>query len=185
MKPEKTAIQFCGFGGQGVILSALILGSTAVTKQGYHAVQTQSFGSEARGGECQAELILSKDEIYSPTADNADILVAMSDLAFNRYVVRLKQGGTLIMDPDMVTRPNRDDLKIYEVRANHTAKELGFALSSNMVFLGALNQLTGILSTEQLFEGIKANVADRFYEPNVRAAKAGMEIMAAYLKEEN
>jgi 2-oxoglutarate ferredoxin oxidoreductase subunit gamma len=184
MIAERKAIQFCGFGGQGVILAALIFGSTAVTKQGYHTVQTQSFGSEARGGECQAELILSKEPIFSPTADMADILVAMSDLAFNRYVSRLKAGGTLIMDPDMVTRPNRTDFKIYEVRANHIGKELGFAISSNMVFLGALHRCSGILTDQQLFDGIRENVAERFADVNIRAAQTGIDIMSELIKQE-
>jgi 2-oxoglutarate ferredoxin oxidoreductase subunit gamma len=185
MSPERTAIQFCGFGGQGVILAALIFGSTAVTQQGYHAVQTQSFGSEARGGECQAELILSKEPIFSPTADKADILVAMSDLAFSRYVVRLKSNGTLIMDPDMVAKPERTDLKLYEVKANHIGKELGFAMSSNMVFLGALHRLSGILTDEQLFDGIRENVAERFAEVNIKAAQIGIDIMSELLKQES
>jgi 2-oxoglutarate ferredoxin oxidoreductase subunit gamma len=184
MIAETKAIQFCGFGGQGVILAALIFGSTAVTKRGYYAVQTQSFGSEARGGECQAELILSEEPIFSPTADLADILVAMSDLAFNRYVGRLKTGGTLIMDPDMVTRPNRTDLKIYEVKANHIGKELGFAISSNMVFLGALHRISGILTDQQLFDGIRENVAERFADVNIRAAQTGIDIMSELLKQE-
>jgi len=184
MSAERKAIQLCGFGGQGVILATLILGSTAVTKQGYHAVQTQSFGSEARGGECQAELILSKDQIFSPTADQADILVAMSDLALSRYVVRLKTGGVLLMDPDMVTKPERIDLKIYEIRANHIAKEIGFAMAGNMVFLGALNRLTGILTEEQLFDGIKENVPERFAEVNIKAARTGIEVMTNLLKAE-
>lgn len=183
MIAERKAIQFCGFGGQGVILAALIFGSTAVTKQGYYAVQTQSFGSEARGGECQAELILSKAQIFSPTADYADILVAMSDLAFARYVERLKSGGTLIMDPDMVTRPNRTDLKIYEVKANHIGKELGFAMSSNMVFLGALHRFSGILTDQQLFDGIIESVADRFADVNIKAAQTGIDIMSELLKQ--
>ena len=182
MIAERQAIQFCGFGGQGVILAALIFGSTAVTKGAYHAVQTQSFGSEARGGECQAELILSKEPIFSPTADKADILVAMSDLAFSRYVGRLKSGGILIMDPDMVTRPDRSDLKIYEVKANHIGKELCFTLSSNMVFLGALHRYCGILNDQQLFDGIKDNVAERFAEVNIKAAQAGIDVMSELLK---
>ncbi len=184
MIAERQAIQFCGFGGQGVILAALIFGSTAVTKQGYHAVQTQSFGSEARGGECQAELILSKEPIFSPTADKVDILVAMSDLAFSRYVGRLKSGGILIMDPDMVTRPNRNDLKIYEVKANRIGKGMGFALSSNMVFLGALHRFCGILSDQQLFDGIRENVAERYAEVNIKAAQAGIDTMSELLKQE-
>ena len=88
------------------------------------------------------------------------------------------------MDPDMVTKPERIDLKIYEIRANHIAKEIGFAMAGNMVFLGALNRLTGILTEEQLFDGIKENVPERFAEVNIKAARTGIEVMTNLLKAE-
>ena len=69
-------ITLCGFGGQGIILSAVILGTTAVTKGDLYAVQTQSYGSEARGGQCQAELIIDKKAINSPVAEKKNLLVA-------------------------------------------------------------------------------------------------------------
>ena len=62
-------LQFCGFGGQGIVLSSVIFGTAAVLTAGLNAVQTQSYGSEARGGECQAELILAQEPIHSPLAD--------------------------------------------------------------------------------------------------------------------
>ena len=69
-------ITLCGFGGQGIILSAVILGTAAVTKGNLYAVQTQSYGSEARGGQCQAELIIDKKAINSPVAEKKNLLVA-------------------------------------------------------------------------------------------------------------
>ncbi|MFR3030703.1 MAG: 2-oxoacid:acceptor oxidoreductase family protein [Blautia sp.] len=73
--PQK--ISLCGFGGQGIILSAVILGTTAVTKGNLYAVQTQSYGSEARGGQCQAELIIDREKINSPIAETKNLLVAL------------------------------------------------------------------------------------------------------------
>ena len=73
-------IQFCGFGGQGIVLLAVIFGTTVVTKAGMNAVQTQSYGSEARGGECQAEVIVSSEAIGSPLADQMDIPVSYTHL---------------------------------------------------------------------------------------------------------
>ncbi len=77
MEQERITLQLCGFGGQGIVLASVILGTAAVTRAGLNAVQTQSYGSEARGGECQAELILARGPIHSPLADRVDILVAM------------------------------------------------------------------------------------------------------------
>lgn len=83
MKKDRVSIQFCGFGGQGLVLSATVFGTAAV-HAGLNAVQTQSYGSEARGGECQAELILSEEPINSPSTATVDLLVAMSQPALER-----------------------------------------------------------------------------------------------------
>jgi len=177
MNHEQTAIQFCGFGGQGVILASVIFGTAAVTRKNYYAVQTQSFGSEARGGECQAELVLSKEVIYSPSADSVDILIGMSDLAFNRYLERLKKSGILMIDPDLVGKPKRKDCRDFLIEANRVAKELGFSLASNMVFLGALQKLTKIITDEELFDTIRENVSSKYIDANISAARKGIEIM--------
>ncbi|NIO07031.1 MAG: ketoisovalerate oxidoreductase, partial [Deltaproteobacteria bacterium] len=105
MHHGRVNMQFCGFGGQGIVLSAVIFGTAAVTRAGLNAVQTQSYGSEARGGECQAEVIVSDRPINSPLADHVDILVGMSQAALNKYLGRLRSRGTLIIDPEFVEKP--------------------------------------------------------------------------------
>ena len=129
-KPLKKEIIITGFGGQGIVLSSVIFGTAAVERAGLNAVQTQSYGSEARGGECQAELILSEGPIHSPLADRVDILVAMSQLALDRYLDRLRAGGTLILDPELVEKPERSDIKIVRVPATQMASEIGPAWRS-------------------------------------------------------
>ena len=79
-------VTLCGFGGQGIILTAVILGTTAVTKNNLYAVQTQSYGSEARGGQCQAELVIDKEKIGSPVAERKNLLVAMFQDAYEKYI---------------------------------------------------------------------------------------------------
>lgn len=181
MENKSLAIQFCGFGGQGVILASVIFGTAAVTRRNYFAVQTQSFGSEARGGECQAELVLSKETIYSPSADYVDILVGMADLAFNRYIGRLKESGDLLIDPEMVSEPNRKDCRIFRIEANRIAKELGFSMGGNMVFLGALQRLSQLITAEELFETLRENVNPKYAEVNILAAQKGIEMISAQL----
>lgn len=172
---RKTTIQFCGFGGQGIVLSSVIFGAAAVTKAGYSAVQTSSYGSEARGGQCQAELILSKAPIHSPLSAEVDILVAMSQMALNTYLKRLKPGKILILDPEMTTRPEREDITIYEVSATKTAIELGFRIAANMVMLGFLQQATGLISEADLNETIKTHVPAKYLDINLKAAGLGRE----------
>jgi 2-oxoglutarate ferredoxin oxidoreductase subunit gamma len=176
MQKDKVTIQFCGFGGQGIILSSVIFGTTAVLHSGMNAVQTQSYGSESRGGECQAELILSRNPIISPLADKLDILVAMSQPALNQYLKRLKPGGTLIFDPEYVTRPDRTDIQVISVPATEVAGQLGNKIVANMFVLGFIQQLTGLITGEALCEIIGPNVPQKYVELNQKAARRGMAL---------
>ena len=178
---DRTTIQFCGFGGQGIVLSSVILGTAAVTKAGLNGVQTQSYGSEARGGECQAELILSQGPINSPLAERVDILVAMSQSALNKYLERLRPGGTLIIDPELVDVPaaytgGQGGKSLAQVPATRIASDLGARIAANMVMLGFLQQATGILSKDALTDTIRDNVPSRFLEVNLEAAAQGMAL---------
>lgn len=176
MKKDQVTIQFCGFGGQGIVLSSVILGTTAVLHSGMNAVQTQSYGSEARGGECQAELILSRQPIKSPLADALDILVAMSQPALNQYLKRLKPGGTLIFDPEYVFRPERADIQVISVAATEAAGQLGNKIVANMFMLGFIQQLTGLITSDALCEVISNNVPEKYIELNEKAARSGMAL---------
>jgi 2-oxoglutarate ferredoxin oxidoreductase subunit gamma len=180
MRQDKVRLQFCGFGGQGIVLSSVIFGTAAVLRGGLNAVQTQSYGSEARGGECQAELILAEGPIYSPLADEVDILVAMSQLALDRYLYRLRQGGTLVLDPELVEAPERSDVRVIQVPATEMASELGAKIAANMVMLGLLQQVTGLITEEALLETIRQNVPQGYVNVNLQAAKSG-EMLAREL----
>ncbi len=169
-------LQFCGFGGQGIILSAVIFGTAAVKGAGLNALQTQSYGSETRGGQCQAELIVSKESINSSIADRVDILIAMSQSALDRYLGRLRSGGTLIIDPELVTRPERSDIKVFEVWATQVASEIGAKIAANMVILGFIQQVTRLISEEDLYASIRENVPAKFLEVNLEAAKRGITL---------
>jgi 2-oxoglutarate ferredoxin oxidoreductase subunit gamma len=179
MRRGRLRLQFCGFGGQGIVLSSVVFGTAAVLTANLNAVQTQSYGSEARGGECQAELILAEEPIHSPLADEMDILVAMSQLALDRYLDRLRAGGTLIIDPELVEVPQRTDVQIAPVPATEIASELGARIAANMVMLGFLQQATGLITKEGLFETIRANVPEKFVELNIQAAERGIALAPA------
>jgi 2-oxoglutarate ferredoxin oxidoreductase subunit gamma len=182
MKAEdRVTIQFCGFGGQGIVLSSVVFGTAAVTRAGLNGVQTQSYGSEARGGECQAELILSKGPINSPLAENVDILVAMSQSALDKYLDRLRPGGVLIIDSELVDEPESypkglSEVRLARVPATRMASDLGSRIAANMVMLGFLQQSTGLLSEEALTETIADNVPAKSLELNLEAAAQGMAL---------
>ena len=176
MRIGSVNLQFCGFGGQGIVLSAIIFGTAAVKGAGLNALQTQSYGSESRGGQCQAELILSAESINSPIADQVDILVAMSQSALDRYLDRLCSGGTLLIDPELVVPPERSDIKTIEVPATQAASEIGAKIVANMVILGFIQQATGLISEEDLYKSIRENVPAKFLEVNLEAAKRGIAL---------
>ncbi len=173
MRSREVSIQFCGFGGQGLILAATVLGAAAVSS-GLRGVQTQSFGSEARGGECQAQLVLSAERINSPVASEVDILVAMSPEGLARYLPRLRRGGVLVMDPQYVAPPQGHSARAEAIPATELAStKLGNRLAANMVLLGYLVEATGIVPWAALEASIRQNVPERFVELNVCAANEG------------
>ena len=101
-----TEIRVAGFGGQGVILSAIVIGKAACIYQNGYATMTQSFGPEARGGSSSAQVILSDEPILYPYITQPDILVVMSQEAFTRFTPELKEGGILIVEQDLVRLGN-------------------------------------------------------------------------------
>lgn len=174
-------ISLCGFGGQGIILSAVILGTAAVTKGNLYAVQTQSYGSEARGGQCQAELIIDKKAINSPVAEKKNLLIALFQTAYERYINDLEEDGVLIIDPDLVTKITKPVKNTFEIPATQIAVDLGNRMAANMVTLGFVSECVGTITREDLLETVKENVNPRFVELNLKAVDAGIE----YAKKHN
>ncbi len=175
MKP--LSIRLCGYGGQGIILSAIILGETAVKKQGLYAVQTQSYGSEARGGQCQSELIISDTPIRTPIQEKNDILVALFQTAFRSYVPGLKKDGLLIVDSELVPDLSGvgSEVSIYKIPATEIAIGLGNKMAANMVVLGYLQAKTNLFTKEHLLDVVRDTVKPRFWDLNKRAVEAGVQ----------
>src|SRR5436305_7264462 len=101
-KLKLTEIRIAGFGGQGVILAASVIGKAAAIFEGGFATMTQSFGPEARGGSSSAQVILSSEPILYPYVARPDILVVMSQEAYTRFAPQLKPGGILITENELV-----------------------------------------------------------------------------------
>lgn len=179
MKRDPLKLTLCGFGGQGIVLSAVILGTTAVTKGGLYAVQTQSYGSEARGGKCQSELIISSSPIHSPIAEKKDMLVAMFQDAYNEYIHTLNEDGVLIIDDGLVKEETVQIRKTFRVPATQIALDLGNRMCANMVILGFISECCGIVDEQDLMEVVLENVPARFTELNRKAVQAGI----AYAKD--
>src|SRR5215469_11038600 len=117
-----TEVRIAGFGGQGVILSAQVLGKAAAIHQGEFATMTQNFGPEARGGACSAQLILSDKPVLYPYVTRPDILVVMSQEAYGKFSPELKENGTLLIERDLVRVTDVPaETRIYSVPATRIA----------------------------------------------------------------
>jgi 2-oxoglutarate ferredoxin oxidoreductase subunit gamma len=168
-------ISLCGFGGQGIVLAAVVLGTAAVTKANLFAVQTQSYGSEARGGQCQAELIIDEKPINSPVAQTKNLLIALFQTAYDKYIETLENDGVLIIDSGLVTNLTKGTKHTFAIPAMQIAVELGNRMSANMVTLGFVSECCGIVQKEDLIAVMEESVSARFVDMNRRAIEAGIE----------
>ncbi|MHA1965897.1 MAG: 2-oxoacid:acceptor oxidoreductase family protein [Candidatus Thorarchaeota archaeon] len=170
-------IRFGGFGGQGIVTMAVVLGETLSLIEKKQCVQTQSYGPEARGGATKSELVIDDVEVDYPKVQAPDVFVAMSRAAYLEYVDGLKDDGILIIDEDLVEVEGDlpDGVKIYKIPATRIADiEVGVKQATNVVMLGALTAITGIVSPK----GLKKQIVDRwprFKETNLKALKLGLK----------
>lgn len=175
-----TEIRIAGFGGQGVILAAMVIGKAASIFQNQHATMTQSFGPESRGGACSAQVILSDEPILYPYVTRPDILVAMSQEAYSKFVPELKDGGMLIIEQDLVQVNNLPSgVRVFGVPATRLAEELGRRMVLNIVMVGFFAAVTNLLDPEALRKAIDDSVPPAFRELNRKAFDRGYAYGAA------
>jgi len=169
-------LTIAGVGGQGSILAGVILGSAAVTYDGKFAVQTQAYSSELRGGFAATWVIISDKPIVFPRVTRPDILIAQAQDSISRFAGTLKPEGSLIIDADMVHRIPQGVNRIYEVHATTTAhQKLKAPVTANMIVLGALCRVTGIVSREALEKAISAASPQGKDRLNLEAFELGFE----------
>jgi 2-oxoglutarate ferredoxin oxidoreductase subunit gamma len=173
---QLTEIRIAGFGGQGVILSAIVLGKAASIYQDGFATMTQNFGPEARGGACSAQLVLSGSPVLYPYVTKPDILVVMSQEAYTRFVPELKDEGTLIVEQDLVRVSDlKGDIKVYSIPATRIAEELGKRMVLNSVMVGFITAVSHLLEPNAVRKSIADSVPASFRELNLKAFERGFE----------
>jgi 2-oxoglutarate ferredoxin oxidoreductase subunit gamma len=171
-----TEIRIAGFGGQGVILAAAVIGKAKAIYQGDYATMTQNFGPEARGGACSAQVVLSSSPILYPYVTEPDVLVVMSQEAYTRFTPELRHGGTLIIEQDLV-RVNgiRTGTRAFGVPATRLAEELGRKVVLNIVMVGFFAAVTGLLEADALRKAIADSVPPHMEKLNLKAFDKGFE----------
>ena len=166
-------IRICGFGGQGIVLAGVILGKAASVFSDLHVVQTQSYGPEARGGASRSEVVLSDEPVGFPGVMEADVLVALSQPAFDKYTGDLKKDAIIVVDPDLVI--DTGDFDPIKISFTALAEDLGRKIVANIIMLGALVRLTDVVSEDALMQAVMETVPPRTIELNKKALQAGFK----------
>ena len=178
-------IRFSGFGGQGIIRCGLITGKALSLFENKHATLTQSFGPEARGSACSSQLVVSDNRVLYPYITTPEILISMSQEAYDKYEPELRDDGILIIDKDLVkTRPSREKIKLFFVPSTRFAEELGNRIIANLVMLGFFTAVTQIASPEAMKKALPGLVPGRFLELNKQAFDKGYDYGREILKKE-
>jgi len=178
-KAVRQEIRLAGSGGQGIIMAAIVLAEAAGVHEGKQVSQTQSYGPEARGGTCKAEVVISDAPIDYPKVAKPDFLLAMNQASVNTYFGDLKPTGLLIVDSTLVSKlPTAKTVSIPFTKI--AREEFGTDLVANMVALGALGWLSKGVSIESLEEALLSRVPPGTEELNLRALRAGVKAAESY-----
>ena len=173
--PEKTSQQvlLCGLGGQGVVLAGSLLGAAGFA-DGLKVSGTASYGAAARGGECRSEVVLSSADVAFPFVTRADILIALSQSAYNRYLAWTSDSGVVYYDPELVQpREGAVQRHIAVPASKLTEETLGTKTGANITMLAAVVAASGATSFESLTEVVKTRSPKRFLEQNMKALELG------------
>ncbi|MBN1193914.1 MAG: 2-oxoacid:ferredoxin oxidoreductase subunit gamma [Methanomicrobiaceae archaeon] len=168
-------VRFSGFGGQGIILSAVILGRAAALYDAKYAVQTQVYGPEARGGASMSAVVIDDEPILFPKVTHPDIYVIMSQQGFEKYGADAPEEAIMLVDSDLVR--SRPACVCREIPATAEAKKtLGRAIVANIVMLGALVTSTGVVSSAAIENAVLDSVPKGTEELNMKALQRGFEL---------
>ena len=173
-------IVFSGSGGQGVITAAIILAEAAALYENLNAVQTQSYGPEARGGATRADIIISEAPIHHPKVINPHILICLTQVAYNKNAGIVRPGGLMLTDKKYVKINYNVDARQVELEMYQTVMEkIGKPIVFNICMLGALIELTGLVKPDSILAVLKEKIAPDFMTMNQEALGTGIRLARA------
>jgi 2-oxoglutarate ferredoxin oxidoreductase subunit gamma len=164
-------IRISGFGGQGVVLAGYLLGKSLSLYENLEAVMTQSYGPEARGGASSANVVVADRTIAYPFVQKADIFVALSQEAYSRYRPEAGPEAQILIDSGLVVPDEKD--QVHPFPATELAEELGRRIVANVLMLGYLSALTGVVKVESLEQAIRSTVKEKVVPLNLKALQRG------------
>lgn len=170
---KKWRIRLSGTGGQGVIKGAMILAEAALL-DGRNATQSQVYGPESRGGSTRAEVNIADSRILYPKVEIPNLLLCLSPEAYQKYIDDVSDDAIIILDGDLdqgaLTRPQVYRLPITEIARDKLGKEV----AANVVALGVINGITGILSDEAVNESLARSFSEKILDVNRQAYQLGL-----------
>jgi len=178
---RRQEIVFTGFGGQGIILAGRILGKAAVIGDHRESTLVQAYGPEARGGACSAQVIIADQPIHYPYVRRPDVLVCMSQAGFDKFIDQLKEGGTLLIDKDLV-QPKGVSGDFFSIPSSRMAEEMGRIMMANIIMLGFFTAVTGAVSVASARDAVMKSVPKGSEEMNATAFNKGCDYGLAVLK---
>lgn len=181
---KKHEIRLSGSKGQEVILASIILADAAI-EQGLNAIQTQSYGPEARGGASKAEVIISNEEINYPKINNSGILLSLTQGAYDKYIEYLDKDGILIVD-DYVKLSGKDTAKVYKLPILKNSQEkFETSMVANIISLGAIYELIGedTIDKNIMIQSITERVPPMTTQKNIEAFEEGRRLVRGYYEQ--
>ena len=177
---ERYRIVFSGSGGQGVVTASIILAEAAVIHEGLNAVQSQSYGPEARGGATRADVIISDRSIRFPKVNQPNVLVCLTQEAYNKFSNTIRPGGLLLTDSHFVKQERRVDARQIGLGMYKAVMDrIGKPVVLNICMLGAVIGLTQIFKTESIMKVLETKIPPGFLEMNKKALDLGLQLAEA------
>jgi 2-oxoglutarate ferredoxin oxidoreductase subunit gamma len=180
-----TELRITGFGGQGVIRFGYLLGKAASIYDGKQATMTQSFGPEARGSACSAQVVISDDRVLYPYVTVPHVVVAMSQEGFAKHRENVQDGGILIIDDDLV-KPERTKkgIRLFAIPSTRFAEEMGIKIVANIVMFGFFTAVTDLVKAESARKAIESSFKEKLIDLNLRAFDKGYQYGKELLNQE-
>jgi 2-oxoglutarate ferredoxin oxidoreductase subunit gamma len=171
-----TELRLTGFGGQGVIRFGYLLGKAASIYDGKQATMTQSFGPEARGSACSSQVVISDDRVLYPYVTVPHIVVAMSQEGFAKHAENIREGGTLVIDEDLV-KPERTKkgVELFAIPSTRFAEEMGAKIVANIVMFGFFTAVTDLIKPESAKKAIESSFREKLIDLNLKAFERGYQ----------
>jgi 2-oxoglutarate ferredoxin oxidoreductase subunit gamma len=168
---------FSGSGGQGVITAAIILAEAAVLHENLIAVQSQSYGPEARGGATRSDVIIAESAIHFPKVLQPNVLVCLTQQAYANYFSILRPGGLFVTDSKYVKLGKKVDARQVELPMYETVMEkIGRPIVFNICMLGAVIGLTKLVRPESILKVLESQIPPSFIEMNRKALDLGLKL---------